>query len=562
MKIIVVIPARGGSKGIPRKNLRLLNKKPLIWYPINVAKKSMYKPHIVVSTDDTEIGEIARLSGAKVIKRPRNLSLDNVTLDPVVYHALLKMEQKTQIKYDLVVTLQPTTPLLKTETLDKAINLMLRNRYETIISVESCPHLYWKQENNHFVALYKSRENRQFLDPIYKENGAFVISQRKVVNNKSRIGNIIHLLEIPSEESIDIDTISDWWVAENYLNQINIAFRVDGDTGIGLGHVYRALTLAERISLKHNIVFVMNNHKALGIKKVKEFNYPIVTFEDNDELFHKLEEFKTDIVINDILDTNKEYIQQLKQKNYFVVNFEDMGEGSIIADVVINALYENSDPPTNHYYGHKYVCLRNDFYLYKRKIIRKKVKNILVVFGGTDPSNLTIKTLRAIHETKLKEIHFEVILGMGYNYKKEAIKYINRLIFEGFKISVKKNIRTMAKEMRKSDIIITSNGRTIYEAASLGIPCISMSQNERESKHLFVHYSNAVKYLGMASNVNEEKIAKAIQSLSDDFALRKLMNRRLLSFKLHEGTERVLKVIFDNYSLWKEAKTYEENNGS
>jgi len=555
MKVIVIIPARGGSKGIPRKNLRLLNKKPLIWYPINIAKRSIYNPDIVVSTDDTEIGEVAYLFGARKLKRPKDLAADDVTLDPVVYHAVVEMERRKHIKYDLVVTLQPTAPLLKAETLDKAILFMINNSYDTILSVERSPHLYWKQENGVFVPLYKRRENRQFLNPLYKENGAFVISKRNILTSKSRIGNNVYLFEVPKEESIDIDSYSDWWIAENYLSRMNIIFRVDGDTNIGLGHVYRALTLASRIGLKHNILFLMDRQKTLGIRKVKEFNYPVATFKDSGDMFLRMREFNADIIINDILDTEKQYISRLKKENYFVVNFEDMGEGSEVADLVINALYENSNPPTNHYYGYKYVCLRDDFLLYRKKNISRNVKRILVVFGGTDPNNLTMKTLRAIEKLGLKEISFRVILGMGYNFEKELKKYVHSLLQKGFKISVKKNIKTMAKEISKADIVITSNGRTIYEIASLGIPCISIAQNERESKHLFVHYSKAVEYLGMAYNINEGKIALAIQSLIKDFALRKIMHKKLLSFELQEGTERVVRLILNEYFRWKEKKS-------
>ena len=555
MKVIVIIPARGGSKGIPRKNLRLLNKKPLIWYPINIAKRSIYNPDIVVSTDDTEIGEVAYLFGARKLKRPKDLAADDVTLDPVVYHAVVEMERRKHIKYDLVVTLQPTAPLLKAETLDKAILFMINNSYDTILSVERSPHLYWKQENGVFVPLYKRRENRQFLNPLYKENGAFVISKRNILTSKSRIGNNVYLFEVPKEESIDIDSYSDWWIAENYLSRMNIIFRVDGDTNIGLGHVYRALTLASRIGLKHNILFLMDRQKTLGIRKVKEFNYPVATFKDSGDMFLRMREFNADIIINDILDTEKQYISRLKKENYFVVNFEDMGEGSEVADLVINALYENSNPPTNHYYGYKYVCLRDDFLLYRKKNISRNVKRILVVFGGTDPNNLTMKTLRAIEKLGLKEISFRVILGMGYNFEKELKKYVHSLLQKGFKISVKKNVKTMAKEISKADIVITSNGRTIYEIASLGIPCISIAQNERESKHLFVHYSKAVEYLGMAYNINEGKIALAIQSLIKDFALRKIMHKKLLSFELQEGTERVVRLILNEYFRWKEKKS-------
>jgi len=120
-RILVVIPARGGSKGIPRKNIRLLNNKPLIYYSINIAKSSEYVDDVLVTTDDSEIALLAEKFGVNVIKRSEELSGDEVPLDPVIYDAMIKQERTTHREYDIIITIQPTSPLLKTDTLNKAI---------------------------------------------------------------------------------------------------------------------------------------------------------------------------------------------------------------------------------------------------------------------------------------------------------------------------------------------------------------------------------------------------------------------------------------------------------
>ena len=120
-KILVVIPARGGSKGIPRKNVRLLDGQPLISYSINVAKSSEYVDDVVVTTDDSEIALLCEKFGASVIRRSEELSTDEVPLDPVVYDAMVQKEKLAFDEYDLVITLQPTSPLIKTSTLDRVI---------------------------------------------------------------------------------------------------------------------------------------------------------------------------------------------------------------------------------------------------------------------------------------------------------------------------------------------------------------------------------------------------------------------------------------------------------
>lgn len=552
LKILAIIPARGGSKGIPRKNIRLLVGKPLIAYSIETALKSKYIDKVVVSTEDEEIAEIAKIYGAEVIERPLKLAKDDVTLDIVVYHAVNSLEKKEHIKYAFVVTIQPTSPLLSEKTLDKAIEEITRNDYDTIISVTDETHLYWTIKKSKHVPLYEERKNRQYLAPIYRETGGFLVSKREIITENSRIGNKIFLFETPRRESIDIDSFQDWWVAENLLKMRNIAFRVDGDYDVGLGHVYRAITLANKMAFNHNVLFLMDKNKRLGIEKVKEYNYPIVTFENDEKCFKKLENIAPDIVINDILDTKKEYVERLKNKGYFVVNFEDLGGGSEVADIVINALYENSYPPKNHYYGYRYVCLREDFYIFPLKKVKKEVKQILITFGGTDPNNLTLRAIKAVEILGSKTIDVKIILGLGYNEKERLYGDINELITKGFKIEVKENVKMMAKEIYEADIVITSNGRTIYEVASIGAPCISIAQNDREARHLFVHTSRCVKYLGLAYLVSEDDIASSLEALMENYKLREEMNRLCFKYDIKRGISRVLRLVFDKYYEWKE----------
>ncbi len=557
-KILAVIPARGGSKGIPRKNIQLLAGKPLIAWTIEQAKKSKYINKLVISTDDEEIAEISKKYGADVpFLRPKKLGEDYVPLDPVIFHAVNVIEKKEDIKYDFVITIQPTSPLLTTKTIDKAIEIMLNEDYDTLISVKNETHLYWTKKDKNFVPLYKERKNRQYLDRIYKETGAILISRREIITENNRIGSKVFLFEIPKEESIDIDTYQDWWIAENLLKKLTIAFRVDGEEKIGLGHIYRSITLANRLAFKHKVVFLMDVNKKLGIKKVREHNYHIITFKNEKELFNKLEKINPDIIINDILDTNKKYIIKLKKRKYFIINFEDLGEGAKYADVVINALYENSYPSKNHYYGYKYVCLRDEFYIFSpKKEVSRNVRNILISFGGTDPNNLTIRTLKALEKTYLKDISIKIILGLGYNQKEKLYKYVDRLKKKRFIIDIKENVRNMAKEIHDADLVITSNGRTIYEVVSIGTPCISIAQNEREARHLFVHNSNCIKYLGMECSVSEKNITSAIEKLTKDYKLRKEINRKYSKFDIKEGVNRVLRLIFDKYYEWEK----NENN--
>ena len=162
-RILVVIPARGGSKGIPRKNIRLLAGKPLIAYSIQTALKSKYVDDVVVSTEDVEIAEISKNYGSEIVRRPMDLAKDEVPLDPVIFHALNCIESRKGVTYDYVISMQPTSPLLKRETLDKAIVELIDGGYDTLITVRDETHLYWTRKNGKFVPLNEERTDNFWI---------------------------------------------------------------------------------------------------------------------------------------------------------------------------------------------------------------------------------------------------------------------------------------------------------------------------------------------------------------------------------------------------------------
>ena len=142
-KILAIIPARGGSKGIPRKNIKLLAGKPLIAYTIEAALKSKYLDRVIVSTEDREIAETSRHYGAEVIKRPKILAKDKAKTIDVIFHLLNVLKEKNYIP-EIIVLLQPTSPLRIVKDIDKAIELFLKEKCESVVSVCECnPPSYW-----------------------------------------------------------------------------------------------------------------------------------------------------------------------------------------------------------------------------------------------------------------------------------------------------------------------------------------------------------------------------------------------------------------------------------
>lgn len=542
MKGLIVIPARGGSKGIPRKNIRLMCGKPLISYSITNALNSSYDFDVVVSTDDKEIDRISLLYGAKVIKRPEELGADSVTLDPVIYHAVSYMEKNMKKDYDIVITMQPTSPLLKTSTLDSAIEYFINNNFDTLISGINRPHLSWTELEGKIVPLYKKRLNRQYLPKNLLETGAFLISKREFVKENSRFGPKVSIYEVPENESVDIDSPQDWWVAEKELSKKNILIRTDGYSEIGLGHIYRCLLLAYNL-IDHNIRFVISNKSDIGLKKIQDSYFPYEVIYDDFDIGEIVEKYKCDILINDFLDTDKQYIEYCKKLGIRVVNFEDLGTGAACADAVINDLYEKQNDYRNHYWGSDYYCIRDEFLLSKPAKFRKVVQEVLIIFGGTDPCNLTWRLFNIIKSMPNNNIHYTFILGMGYKNAEELISEANKL---NSNIDIVKDVKLMSEYMGKADIAISSQGRTMLELASMAVPTILLAQNGREQHHEFGYLKNGFINLGLGSEVEDQTIRETLLWLVNSPQIRKQMKDQMMKADLKKGIKRVVKIILND----------------
>ena len=544
MKVLAVIPARGGSKGIPRKNVRLMNGKPLLYYAINNAKSCEHITDIVVTTDDLEIINTAKNYDVDIIKREDELAGDNITLDPVIYDALNKMEELKKYTYDVVITLQATSPLLKSNTLNEAIKDFIIKRPDTCISVVNKPHLAWTKKENKYLPLYEERLNRQLLPPRFSETGAFLIADRKVVKENSRIGKEVSVFEVSENESVDIDSYQDWILCESELKRKRIILRADGYKEIGMGHIYHCLTLAYSLT-GHDVLLVSNSKYKEGLKKLKESFMPLEEIENEEEFFELINEIKPDIVVNDILNTEKEYVKKLNKIVKRVINIEDMGYGAKYANAVINALYERKKEESKYFYGEKYICLRDEFLIKKPRKFDNDLKEILVLFGGTDPCNLTKKIYNIAQKINLEypKIKFTFVTGLGYDLEKNDIKTI-----EEKNIFIINNTNSVSQYMERADLAFTSQGRTVYELASMGIPAIVLAQNERETLHTFAQMKNGFLNLGRGENVYEETIIQTLKWVIGTPQIREEMRNNMLNYDLKSGIERVKRIILGEES--------------
>lgn len=531
--ILIVIPARGGSKGIPRKNVRSLGGKPLIQYAISCALGSKHRPDVYVSTEDEEIALIAKRAGAGVCRRPKRLSGDAVTLDPVVHHALGRISRKTGKSYSLVATVQPTAPLLKTATLDAALDRMLAEpKLDTLIAGIDDTHLTWRREGGRFVPAYEKRVNRQQLPPVYRETGSFLVTRARCVTPQGRIGRNAELFLVPRDQAVDIDDETDWLVCEQLLRRRRILFVVAGYNQIGLGHVYRALTIANELT-GHDISFLATKDSGLALRRLRELHHR-AEIQRHPRLEKDAAAMKPDLVINDILDTREGYVKTLKELPCRVVNFEDLGGGTKHADAVINALYPEGHFTEHIYSGHKYFDARDEFQSAKPRPVARRVHRVLVTFGGTDENNLTCRVLEAVGK-HAAGMEVTVITGPGYTHFRALDKFK--------KIRLVKSTNRMSDYMTGADLMFTSAGRTVFEAACCGTPTVVLAQNQRELTHYFAHPERGFVNLGLGKDVPGDEIAGTFAELCGDFRRRREMQRVMLAHDVRSGRKRVMEII-------------------
>ena len=222
-KILALITARGGSKGIPKKNIAPLGNKPLIVWTIEAAKKSKFIDRLILSSDDDEIINVAKICGCEVpFKRPSNLALDTTSSMDVIIHALEKCNYQNE--YDYLLLLQPTSPFRKTDSIDNSIQLCVDNQYSLVISLapskKSPTFMFYQTDNNSIIPVlgsYEKNTRRQDQKQVYEHNGAIYFSEIKFLLETQNYNCPEAKMYIMSGyENIDIDSPEDLLFA-NFL---------------------------------------------------------------------------------------------------------------------------------------------------------------------------------------------------------------------------------------------------------------------------------------------------------------------------------------------------------
>ncbi len=532
MRILAIIPACEGSVTLPNKNMRIVHGKPMIYYVINNALQSHYVTNVIVTTNSKDIITLANHMGVITRERDSSLSKSTVSLDKVVWDVFNQLDISD---YDVVVTMQSISPTLKVSSLDAAFDIFFSNNYDSLISVKNQQHFYWYKQGNALIPIQGIRMNRHQLPPFYVETGAFLITKSCYIKENTRLGDRIGIFELFGDEALDVDSFGDLKQVENAMSRQSTAIFVNGNHDIGLGHISRILQIADELFTKPDIYFdeAQTSREFFGLT-----TYSVIPVYGQDGFIKAVSEKQYDIIINDILNTDASYMKMLRDasKDSRIINFEDEGEGTKYADVVINALYEK-ETGSNTICGNKYFVLSKLFLVYDPISIRNKVRDVIVTFGGADPQNYSERILDIAKLPGNKNINFHVIFGRAngtYNRLKSFNKYDN--------IEILHDIDNMAELMSRCDIAISSRGRTCFELAAMGIPTISIAQHEREEMHEFVCKENG--FICLPAGTNDNVIKETVEIMLNSSKEKRInMQQKMLSHDLRNGRKNVAKII-------------------
>jgi spore coat polysaccharide biosynthesis predicted glycosyltransferase SpsG/CMP-N-acetylneuraminic acid synthetase len=534
MSLAIFIPAIKKNVAFADDLVKKLDGVTLVQRAIDKAKEITFCQNIYVITDSEEICLISKRNNINhCYKKDLQLTTAN-KIENLSFFLSQFVDQ-----FPEMVLLSPYAPMLRKKDILGALEKFRSHKgYQFLVSVRKEASRVFKG-NRRGVREVSTGDLEQNL---LIESQALNILSSSLVKNNFDLKNIEPVVYKLDQDLLEIRSYQDWWVCEKLLRRKRVVFRVIGDEKIGMGHIYRSLTLAHEIT-DHEVHFACDEKSQHAVKKIAGNDYLLGVYKEGD-IADRILDLKPDLVINDMLNTKSSYILKLRKKGIGVINFEDLGSGASHANLTINELYEKPALPRNNIlYGQKYFFLREEFNGAKPHRFRKKVSTLLVTFGASDPSDFTRKILRNILEyCEGKKIKIFLVTGGGYSNIKELKKEIAHL--PESRVQYVHTTGIMSHIMEQTQIAIAANGRTAYELGHMNIPSIILSHHEREEKHSFATKDRGFIPLGLYNGIKtDKKILKALKKLVEDTSFRKDCFDRLKPFRFHKNKGRVLKLI-------------------
>lgn len=524
----VVIPAIKKNAVIPDQLVKKLAGKTLIQRALDTALAVAPGRDILVVTDSDEIRLICERAGVGCEYNPAHTikSLDIVS-------ALRPVLERLAGEYERLVIYRASSPLVTAPDIEEAYTRFVREGSDCLVTVKSLKYRLWEEKGNDIDALLFNEEERT----AYVETRALFMLRADALDRHDGLKTTPCFLH---DRGIEITSYLDWWVCEKILQSRHIVFVVAGYPAIGMGHVFRALMLAHEIA-DHRVTFLCTRESELAAANIAARDYRTKVQAEGGDLAEAVLRLRPDLVVNDILNTEKTYVAALKRAGAAVVNFEDEGEGAALADLVVNALYEKRAGEDGRFLcGYRNFCLRDEFVYARRNEFRPEVRRVLVTFGGTDDSDFTRKTLDAIFPLCREHgIRVTVVAGPGYAHKEALAARVDGLNGESPLISFTHATNVMSREMEDADLAVCSAGRTVYELAHMRIPAIVLAHHAREDMHTFARPRNGFVYLGIMKDYRAKAVRRAFASLQDG-ERRAVLYRRMSRFDFSANKARVV----------------------
>lgn len=519
--LLIVIPAIKKNAVIPDQLIKKLNGITLIQRAISTALELTTRENILIITDSEEISLISERNGIEYYKSP-TLSLNSTNILNSVIEIVTDKTQNNILLY------RANTPLVDSSILHEAYQTFLSDTNMILTSVKNEERKLLKLEND--ILLLTNH------DDYFEELKAFHIFSKLTAHKK-----IYKPYIIEAEKSIEIENYQNWWICEKVLQRKKIVFNVIGSIEIGMGHIYHSLALAHEIT-DHEIIFVCDAQYRIAVDAIASMDYKVISTEDT---LATIVQLAPNLVINDILDTEEDYISALKKHNIQVVNFEDLGNGSRYADLVFNELYDIPQCNGENYcWGYEYLALRDEFYEATPHRFVEDIKEVLVTFGGADQNNLTLLTLQAIvNICTLNNIRINIVCGSAYSFKETLENYLQQLTYKNISLTFASGV--ISKIMEKTQLAISSNGRTVYELADMNIPSIIVSHHVREATHSFATLEKGFINLGILDHFTAQKIEEKFEKLVEDRDYRELLFMNIKKYNFRENKQKVVQKILE-----------------
>lgn len=537
--LCVIIPAVKKNVAFPDDLIKKLGGVPLVLRAMRLAHAVAGPENTRVVTDSEEISLLCERNATPFFRKA-DLRLGGEGLLYDMRFFLMRVYKR----YERVLILSPYLPLLTAQDLEDAQaafeDAYEKNGTEVMLSVRREPYRVFCEESPSLDAFLLSDSKDNHL----AEVRGFVLFASSLIAalTKDPPQSPRAAPFVLDERIVEIRNYQDWWVCEKLLARRRIIFRVIGNTGAGMGHIYRALALAHEVT-DHEVIFVCSQEDSLAVNAIAGNDYLVHVFAE-DEMAERIIALAPDLVVNDMLSTTADYITALKQAGAAVANFEDLGDGAPLADLTINELFDHPVlEGESILWGSEHYFLRDEFVTATPRAFHEDVRRLLITFGGTDQLDLSRRVLDRVLPLCLERgIGVHIVCGGGYAHMETMVRHIETLPPGAVEFTHATGV--MSRIMEACDIAITSNGRTVYELCQMNVPSVVIAQNERETTHNFSTEDNGFLYQGIyEGEATLDRVAAAFTRLVTDKALRRRLHGHMVARDFTGNKERVVRRV-------------------